>query len=69
MFKRKLQCLENTYGDGKARKRIVEITKSACLEGLGVESSRFMRVGYASYKLVRVDGDLDGKSVEEVCRI
>ena len=68
-FKHKLQHLENPYGDGRAGERIVEITKSACLKGLEVESSRFMRAGSAAYKLVRVDGDLDGKSIDEICRI
>lgn len=67
--KRKLQFLENPYGDGRAGERIVELTKSACLKGLKVESSCFMRAGSASFKLVKVDDNLDGKSVEEVCHI
>lgn len=67
-FKHKLQFLENPYGDGRAGERIVELTKSACLKGLKVESSHFMKAGSASFKLVKVDDNLDGKSVKEICR-
>jgi len=68
-FKDKLQFLENPYGDGRAGERIVEVTKSACLKGLKVESSCFMRAGSASFKLVEVDDNLDGNSVKELCLI
>lgn len=60
---------QNPYGDGKAGIRIMQLTKLDCLRGLEVPSSTFLKAGSASYKLLKVNGDMIGKTIKEICRM
>lgn len=55
----------NPYGDGKTGRRIVDLSKSACLRGLKVPSSIFLKKGSGIYKLLKVNAGEDDKKLKE----
>jgi len=68
-FDNRIWDIRNPYGDGNAGERIVQIIRSACLNGLKVPSSSFLKAGSASYKMKTVNDKLNGKTIREISEV
>ena len=66
---RNLWNTRNPYGDGTSGRRIVQLTKSACLKGLKVTASTFLKKGLPGYKLLKVDKNIADKTIKEISQM
>jgi len=62
-FKEKWAVLNNPFGDGRAGERIARILVEKCREGICVDSPDFYEAGSATFKLVKAEVNLAGKTI------